>query len=99
MKKGKIYIGTSGWHYKHWKGTFYPDDVKATDQFRYYLQSFSTVELNNSFYMLPQAKTFDNWRKGTPDHFIFAVKATRFITHMKKLNVGKSEVMEFISRA
>lgn len=56
--KPDIHIGTSGWHYKHWKGTFYPADIKEKDQFSVYQQSFNTVELNNSFYHLPTGKTF-----------------------------------------
>ena len=80
----KIYIGTSGWHYKHWKGTFYPADIKDAAQFSYYQKHFNTVEINNSFYMLPPAKTFSDWAKSSPKNFIFSVKASRYITHMKK---------------
>lgn len=69
MRKGKIYIGTSGWHYKHWKGNFYPADIKGANQFATYQQFFNTVELNNSFYKLPSAATFDNWRKTTEKKF------------------------------
>jgi uncharacterized protein YecE (DUF72 family) len=99
MKKGKIYIGTSGWHYKHWKGTFYPGEIKETEHFSYYQNHFNTVEINNSFYHLPAAKTFRQWKEATPPKFIFAVKASRFITHMKKLNVDKKAVSLFLSRA
>lgn len=95
VKKGKAYIGTSGWHYKHWKGTFYPADIKEAAQFDYYKTIFSTVELNNSFYRLPPPSTFDGWRDNSPKAFLFAVKASRFITHMKKLHVGKREVKQF----
>ena len=97
MRKGKIHIGTSGWHYKHWKGTFYPPDIKDAQQFEAYLRYFSTVELNNSFYMLPAAGTFENWRKISPKNFVFAVKASRFITHMKKLIVDKASIRKFFS--
>lgn len=92
MRKGKIHIGTSGWHYKHWKGTFYPEDIKDKDQFAEYLKTFSTVELNNSFYRLPPPETFESWRKATPAGFIFAVKASRFLTHNKKLIVDKNSI-------
>jgi uncharacterized protein YecE (DUF72 family) len=95
MRKGKIHIGTSGWHYKHWKGTFYPEDAKEKDQFKEYLKSFSTVELNNSFYKLPPPETFETWRKSTPARFIFAVKANRFLTHNKKLIVDKNSIKRF----
>jgi Uncharacterized conserved protein len=99
MRKGKIHIGTSGWHYKHWKGTFYPPDIKDSQQFEAYIKYFLSVELNNSFYMLPSAKTFENWRKITPKNFVFAVKASRFITHMKKLMVDIGSISKFFSHA
>jgi uncharacterized protein YecE (DUF72 family) len=98
MKKRKIYVGTSGWHYKHWKGTFYPEDTKEAQQFGYYIQNFDTVEINNSFYRLPEAKTFEEWRKSSPKDFVFVVKASRFITHMKKLNVDAGSIRLFFSR-
>lgn len=98
MKKPKIYIGTSGWHYKHWKGNFYPEDTSDAEQFNYYIQHFNTVEINNSFYMLPAAKTFASWRQAAPRDFIFSVKASRFITHMKKLKVDRNSIREFFSR-
>jgi uncharacterized protein YecE (DUF72 family) len=81
----KIHVGTSGWHYKHWLGVFYPERTSGAEMFRIYAQHFDTVEINNSFYMLPSATTFDNWRESSPRRFCFAVKASRFITHMKKL--------------
>jgi uncharacterized protein YecE (DUF72 family) len=99
MKKGKIYIGTSGWHYKHSKGTFYPADIKDANRFAYYQKFFDTVELNNPFYHLPPAKTFAGWRKATPRNFIFSVKASRYITHMKKLKPGKKSINLFFSHA
>lgn len=98
-KKGKLHIGTSGWSYKHWKGNFYPQDLKAADQFEWYKKHFDTVELNNSFYHLPAALTFKNWKKNTPANFVFSVKASRFITHMKKLKVDKKSLRLFFSRA
>jgi uncharacterized protein YecE (DUF72 family) len=99
MKKGKIHIGTSGWHYKHWKGTFYPAGIADKDQFAFYSGIFSTVEINNSFYRLPEAETFKEWKKSSPENFLFAVKGSRFITHMKKLNVDKETVRNFFARA
>jgi uncharacterized protein YecE (DUF72 family) len=98
-KKGNLFIGTSGWSYKHWKGNFYPADLKAADQFDWYKKHFDTVELNNSFYHLPDIKTFKNWKKNTPGDFIFAVKASRFITHMKKLKVDKESLRLFFYHA
>jgi uncharacterized protein YecE (DUF72 family) len=97
--KNNFYIGTSGWHYKHWAGTFYPAHVKSSGQFKYYLTFFSTVEINNSFYRLPTRKTFLSWKNSTPKHFIFSVKASRYITHMKKLKESKSSLHEFMDHA
>ena len=82
---GKIYIGTSGWQYKHWRDIFYPKDVKVKDHFNYYLEFFDTVEINNSFYRLPPKETFTKWAAAVPDDFTYVIKANRFITHMKKL--------------
>lgn len=94
-RKGSIFIGTSGWHYKHWIGTFYPAKTYNAGQLPYYLKYFSTVEINNSFYRLPAPETFATWRKLTPSHFVFAVKGSRFLTHMKKLNVEKINLQRF----
>jgi uncharacterized protein YecE (DUF72 family) len=96
-EKGAIHIGTSGWHYKHWRGTFYPADTKDVDQFSFYASKFPTVELNNSFYHLPTAETFMQWRKTAPPGFLFAVKGSRFFTHMKKLNLDKESIKPFFS--
>jgi uncharacterized protein YecE (DUF72 family) len=95
MKKGSIYIGTSGWHYKHWLGRFYPEGIKEAGQLSYYIQKFKSVELNNSFYRLPSPKTFSGWRKTVPSDFLFAVKGSRYITHMKKLNVERENIQVF----
>lgn len=95
MNKHKINIGTSGWHYKHWKGTFYPAGIKEAQQLSHYLSMFSTVEINNSFYRLPKPETFAMWHKATPPGFLFAVKASRFITHMKKLNMNRQDIKKF----
>jgi uncharacterized protein YecE (DUF72 family) len=82
----KIRIGTSGWHYKHWLGgVFYPERTSGAQMFEFYARHFDTVEINNSFYRLPAAETFDAWREASPRGFCYAVKASRFITHMKKL--------------
>jgi len=95
----KFYIGTSGWHYEHWKEVFYPSDLPKSRWLGFYSQSFPTVELNNSFYRLPSEKAFSDWREGSPPGFLFAVKASRFITHIKKLrNVGGA-LETFLSRA
>jgi len=81
----KVFIGTSGYIYPHWEGIFYPENWPKTKKLEYYCQHFDTVELNNTFYRLPGEKTFEGWYKKTPKNFIFAVKVSRFITHVKKL--------------
>ena len=80
-----IYIGTSGWSYPHWRGPFYPEDQKRKDFLSYYTQHFRTVEINNSFYKLPSPQTLRQWKKIAPSGFVFTFKASRYITHMKKL--------------
>jgi uncharacterized protein YecE (DUF72 family) len=96
----KIHIGTSGWHYKHWlDDVFYPSGTKPAQMFQHYAQYFDTVEINNSFYHLPSATTFDNWRDSSPPNFLFAVKASRFITHMKKLKDPKPSSEKFFDVA
>jgi len=96
----KTFIGTSGWHYKHWLGgVFYPPGVKGTDLFQFYARHFNTVEINNSFYRLPAVTTFDAWRESSPPNFCYAVKAGRFITHMKKLKDPKSSSEKFFLAA
>jgi uncharacterized protein YecE (DUF72 family) len=93
-----INIGTSGWHYKHWKGTFYPEDLAEKDWRDYYAEHFNTVEINNSFYQLPKGKTLIRWHNNVPLGFVFAVKASRYITHMKKLKEAEEPVSNFLKR-
>jgi uncharacterized protein YecE (DUF72 family) len=81
----KIHIGTSGWHYLHWKGPFYPDDLPNRKMLAYYARHFQAVEINNSFYRLPKKQTLEAWRETVKKPFLFTVKASRYITHMKKL--------------
>jgi len=95
--EAKLYIGTSGWSYKHWKGPFYPAEVPQKKWLEFYAETFSTVEINSSFYRLPKRETFESWRERTPAAFIFAVKASRYITHVKKL-VGVDEALERFMR-
>ena len=78
-----IHIGTSGWHYNHWRGPFYPEKFPPAKMLDYYARHFDTVEINNSFYRLPDAKTFAAWRRRAPPRFLFAVKASRYLTHMR----------------
>ena len=95
----KIFIGTSGWSYPHWRGTFYPDHLKVRDQFNYYVSKFNSVEINNTFYRLPKKETFVQWRNNSPDNFLFVLKASRFITHMKKLQDPVDSVSLFLDHA
>ena len=94
-----VRIGTSGYHYKHWVGKFYPKGLKPQRMLAFYAQRFDTVELNNSFYRLPSREAFENWHGSTPKGFCFAVKASRYITHMKKLKDPQSGLSNFLPRA
>ncbi len=97
-KTRRVYIGTSGWNYNHWKGVLYPEDSPANRWFYYYKEHFDTVEINNSFYRLPTEHAFKNWQKQAPADFIYAVKASRYITHMKKLKDPRISLRKFLSR-
>ncbi|HJU62538.1 MAG TPA: DUF72 domain-containing protein [Candidatus Binatia bacterium] len=94
----RIHIGTSGWHYKHWRGSFYDPDARAADMLRFYVQQFDTVEINNSFYRLPTKAALQNWRDVAPGKFCFAVKGSRFLTHMKKLKDPEPGLGRFFDR-
>jgi len=93
------YIGTSGWHYEHWRDRFYPEKLAKAKWLKFYAGHFDTVELNNSFYRLPSEDAFANWRDSSPANFTFAVKVSRFITHIKRLKDTGEAVEKFISRA
>lgn len=93
-----IHIGTSGWHYEHWKGPFYPTDGSADRLLEYYAERFDTVEINNSFYQLPGRETLIGWYNTVPADFIFAVKASRYITHMKKLKDPEKTLPPLLNR-
>jgi uncharacterized protein YecE (DUF72 family) len=93
------YIGTSGWHYDHWRHRFYPQGLAKAKWLEFYATHFNTVELNNSFYRLPSETTFAAWRDTSPANFTFAVKASRYITHIKRLKNTQGAVETFVSRA
>lgn len=95
MSGGRIFIGTSGWNYDHWKGNFYPESIKKKEWFSHYQSELSTVEINNTFYNLPSKKTFEDWRGATAEGFLFSVKASRYITHMKKLKDPEQSTPKF----
>jgi len=97
--RSKLYIGTSGWVYSHWDGIFYPEGLSSKDKLKFFSQHFKTAEINYSFYHLPRPATYQNWYTLTPDDFLFAVKASRFITHIKRLKGVKSAWETFIKNA
>jgi uncharacterized protein YecE (DUF72 family) len=80
-----VRIGTSGWEYEHWKGTFYPRGLARDRWLEFYAERFDTVELNASFYRLPEADTFARWGQRVPPGFQFSVKASRYLTHLRRL--------------
>ncbi|NVM21592.1 MAG: DUF72 domain-containing protein [Desulfobacterales bacterium] len=94
-----IRIGTSGWNYPHWKELFYPVNCPKSRWLEYYAEHFDTVELNATFYRLPKPKTFENWRRRTPDHFLWAVKANKYITHTKRLKEPKEPLRRLYTAA
>ncbi len=95
---GKLQIGTSGWVYKHWMGIFYPLHLPSNQQLSFYAQNFSTVEINFSFYRLPERSVFEGWREQTPSGFLFAVKGSRYLTHMKKLKDPQEPLSRLMER-
>ncbi len=97
---GKIHIGTSGWAYDDWAdGVFYPPDLSNRDWLKFYSQTFTTVEINATFYHQMPAKIYAGWRQQVPKNFIFSVKASRFLTHVKKLNDPFEPWRRFIANA
>ena len=97
--KGKVYIGTSGWSYEHWRGLFYLEKLPSHKRLAYYCEHFKTVEINVTFYRQPQNATFDSWRLNTPEGFLFSVKASRFITHIKRLRGVAEPLGKFLGGA
>lgn len=96
---GEVHIGTSGWHYMHWVGPFYPQKFSPSEFLPFYSVHFKTAEINNSFYRLPSSDTVKSWRDATPDNFIFSMKASRYLAHMKKLKDPVEPVAAFLQRA
>ncbi len=95
----RVWIGTSGWVYNDWRGRFYPEKLPQKRWFEYYAQQFDTVEINNSFYRLPSEDIFDAWRGQAPPGFLYAVKAHRYITHVRRLIEPADPLDHFLSRA
>jgi uncharacterized protein YecE (DUF72 family) len=96
--QGLIHIGTSGWHYDHWRGPFYPEGLAPAAYLDFYRQRFHTVEINNSFYRLPTEKALAAWHDAVPPGFIFAVKGSRYITHLKKLQDPEQSLAPLMER-
>ena len=94
-----IRIGCSGWNYKHWRGPFYPPKLPVRVWFEHYSSEFDTVEVNNTFYRLPEPSTFASWRERAPDGFLFAIKASRYLTHLKRLIDPEEPVMRLFEHA
>jgi len=92
-------IGTSGYQYDHWRGVFYPEKLSRRAWFAYYAQHFDTVEINNTFYGLPAAETFDRWRKQAPESFCYALKFSRYGSHIKRLKEPRATIKTFLQRA
>jgi len=97
-RAGRILIGISGWRYKGWRGSFYPEDLPHRRELEYAAQHFDTIELNGSFYSLQRPQNYKQWHDETPDDFTFAVKGSRYITHMLKLNNAEAPLSNFIAQ-
>lgn len=97
--RAKLYIGTSGWVYSSWERIFYPENLSSKDKLKHFSQHFRTTEVNYSFYRLPRPATYQNWYSQTSDDFLFALKASRFITHIKRLKGVKRAWETFIKNA
>jgi uncharacterized protein YecE (DUF72 family) len=94
-----IWIGTSGWQYRDWRDRFYPHELPQRLWLEHYAANFATVEVNNAFYRLPERRIFALWRERTPDGFRFAVKMSRYLTHVRRLNDPAEPIRRFFSRA
>lgn len=93
-----LHVGTSGWSYEHWAGVFYPAGLAAADRLAYYAGRFASVEIDSSFYRLPTAAAVAHWRAAVPAGFVFSVKASRYITHMKRLSDPEATLPPFLHR-
>jgi uncharacterized protein YecE (DUF72 family) len=96
MVTGRIRIGTSGWNYAHWRGSFYPKGSRPSDLLAAYAERFDSVEINRTFYSLPDKDAVAAWREQVPAGFVFAAKASRYLTHMKKLKDPKEPLERFL---
>ncbi|HYX31182.1 MAG TPA: DUF72 domain-containing protein [Pyrinomonadaceae bacterium] len=94
-----LHVGTSGYSYKEWKGNFYPEDLPAKEMLAYYSRRLPAVEINNTFYRLPQPSMIENWKEQVPPEFRFSIKATQRITHIKRLNNCADETKYLLETA
>lgn len=100
MRMAKVFVGCSGWQYPHWReGVFYPECLPQKEEFNYYASKFSTVEINSTFYHSPRISVWEGWGRKAPEDFIYAVKMSRWLTHMKKLVEPKEEWVRFYEGA
>ena len=97
-RAGELRVGTSGWHYADWWGPFYPKEVRKKDALTYYVTQFNATELNAPFYRTPTEKAVENWRNAAPESFRYAWKASRFITHWRRLNIDENSLHLLTSR-
>lgn len=95
MAKTSVHVGTSGWVYPHWRGRFYPEDLPQKRWFAHFAERFSTVEINNTFYRLPTPAAVEAWREQAPEGFFYAVKASRYMTHLKRLLDPEEPIRRF----
>ena len=99
MAQGHLRIGTSGYQYEHWKGRFYPEQLRKKDWFLHYARNFDTVEINNTFYRLPSAAIFKSWRLQAPEGFCYVLKFSRYGSHTKRLKTPRSTIKRFLQAA
>jgi uncharacterized protein YecE (DUF72 family) len=97
--RGKAYVGCSGWSYTHWRGTVYDASLRPKDWFSDYAQRFRTVEVNNTFYRLPEPATFKAWRAQAPAGFVYALKVNQYGTHRRRLRQPEAWLGNFVERA
>ena len=96
VRMARAYVGTSGWNYRHWRGNFYPEDLAAQRWLSFYASRFASVEINYTFYRLPSKQACDAWYRQTPENFRFAVKASRYLTHVKRLRGARKSWDDFL---
>ncbi len=99
QRRGHLRVGTSGYQYSHWRGVFYPRELPTRSWLRHYADRFDSVEINNTFYQLPSEKTFDVWRESVTNDFCFALKFSRYSSHLKHLKDPEPSIQKFVERA